>query len=171
MHNGEIQKLIKLEDFEYYQSAGFQRGILPSTIEKIHKNRPNISGENNPNYGKKLSQETKEKMSKSQKERYINEKGYWYGKTLSDEHKEKIRQSRIGRINSEETRRKISNGRKKPVVQLTKNNEYVREFDSGLDAEIATGITRAHISQCCKNQRKTAGGFVWRFKNEYMGSL
>lgn len=171
VNNGKIQKMIAPEDLEYYISIGFKRGILSSTIEKMNKNKPDMSGENHWNYGLNTPEEVKEKMRKSQKARYENEKGYWYGKSFSDEHKEKIRKAGLGRINSDETRKKISDGRKKPIVQLTKNYEYVGEFDSGTDAELATGVNRSHISQCCKKQRKTAGGFIWRFKNEYMDNL
>lgn len=179
VHNGEIQKVINPDDFEYYQSIGFERGILPSTIEKIKQNRFDNSGVNSyfygkhlrgadsPNYGKHLSEERKRKISESNKGKHSGEKNYFYGKHLSEEHRMKISESGKGRKRAEGTGKKISDGRKKPIVQLTKDGDFVNEFNSGLDAEIETGISRSHISQCCRDLRKTAGGFIWRFKNEY----
>lgn len=33
------------------------------------------------------------------------------------------------------------------------------------EAEITTGINRSHISSCCNNKRKTAGGYHWEYIN------
>lgn len=171
IHNGEIQKLIKPEELEYYISIGFERGLLPKTIEKMNQNRPDMSGENAPNYGKKLSEETKRKMSESQRKRYENEKGYWYGKSFSDEHKEKIGKSGLGKKRSKESIRKTSESKQKPIIQYTKNFEQIAEFSSGVEAENKTGILRSHISQCCNYKRKSAGGYKWRFKDEQLEVL
>lgn len=166
IHNGEIQKMIFPEELDYYISIGFQRGILPSTIENVNKNRSDRFGENNPNYGISLSNEHKEKISKALKGKYVGENNPNFGKKHTEEHKEKIRQSMLGRKNSEEAKIKMSDSSKKPIIQLTKNYKYIKEFNSGLDAEIETGIGRSHISQCCNGKRKSAGGYIWRFKNE-----
>ena len=70
-----------------------------------------VSGENNPNYGKTHSLETREKMSRKAKER-IGEKNAFYGKTHSLETREKIKSSLTGFKHSEETRMKMSEVRK-----------------------------------------------------------
>ena len=36
-------------------------------------------------------------------------------------------------------------------------------FFSMAKAEIETGINKAHICQCCKGERLTAGGYSWRY--------
>lgn len=56
------------------------------------------------NKGKKMSSETREKISKAKKENPIR---YWLGKNHSMEHTEKIRQKQIGRKASEETKAKM----------------------------------------------------------------
>jgi hypothetical protein len=51
--------------------------------------------------------------------------------------------------------------RKKPVLQI-KNGIVVREFESCASARRETGII--NVSTCAKGLRKTAGGYVWKWK-------
>lgn len=57
---------------------------------------------------------------------------------------------------------------KKPIVQLTMNGEYVAEYDSATDALLALGILKQTISSCCHGHRKSAGGYKWMFKRDYI---
>ena len=41
-----------------------------------------------------------------------------------------------------------------------KTGEFLNTFKSAIDAEKSTGALRGHISKCCKNKRKSAGGFA-----------
>lgn len=53
----------------------------------------------------------------------------------------------------------------KPIIQYTKNMEFVAEYKSAQEAEKITGINQGNISMCClKKKYKTVGGYVWRFK-------
>ena len=45
--------------------------------------------------------------------------------------------------------------------------EYIAEYDSMLLAEIATGVNKDAIRQCCNGKSKFAGNFVWRDKDKY----
>jgi len=76
----------------------------PMSEEQKRKISNAQCGEKNHMYGKKLSEEHKEKISNALK----GEKAYWYGKKLSPETREKLSRSHMGKIASEETRRKIS---------------------------------------------------------------
>lgn len=84
------------------------------------------------------------------------------GKHHSEETKEKIRQAKLGKKMSLET--KIKKG--KPVVMFTKNNEYVNRFYSITEAHNKTGINLSNIRQCCVNNRKTAGGYIWKYEKK-----
>lgn len=53
---------------------------------------------------------------------------------------------------------------RKPISQFTKDGQFLREFESIMDASRQTGVDIASISRCCLGSRKSAGGFVWRFK-------
>ncbi len=49
------------------------------------------------------------------------------------------------------------------VMQLTKDEECIKEHPSASQAERVTGISQANISRCCSGKRKAAGGFMWAF--------
>lgn len=58
----------------------------------------------------------------------------------------------------------ISSAQKKyhPVLQFSKEGKFINEFDSIKEAIEKTGIK--HISSVCRGERKTAGGFFWKYK-------
>lgn len=68
-----------------------------------------------------------------------------------------------GRKFSEEHRRKIGIGNSKPVNMFSPGGTLLRRFASAHEAEVSIGVAHSHISQCCHNQRRTAGGFMWQF--------
>lgn len=57
---------------------------------------------------------------------------------------------------------KLSITLKKKVAQI-EENKIIKIWDSALDAEKETKIFRSNICKCCKNERKTAGGFKWQY--------
>ena len=52
------------------------------------------------------------------------------------------------------------------VLQYTKNGEFVAEYPTAREAWKKTGISDTTIGNVCKGKGKTAGGFVWRYKND-----
>ena len=59
----------------------------------------------------------------------------------------------------------------KKVVQLDLNNVLIKEFSSATVAAKELNILRTTICAICNHhtQRKTAGGYVWKFSEEYYG--
>lgn len=53
-----------------------------------------------------------------------------------------------------------------PVVQYTKDGEYVAEYTSAKEAQRETGIFSTVIGKVCKGQGKTAGGYIWKYKEQ-----
>jgi len=53
-----------------------------------------------------------------------------------------------------------------PVLQFSKNDEFLKEFNSITEASNYTNIDKSEISSVCHNRRnrKFAGGFIWKFK-------
>lgn len=56
----------------------------------------------------------------------------------------------------------------KPVRQLDKDGNILNEFESSIVASEKTGVSSAHISQCCQNKKhyNTAGGYKWEYVND-----
>lgn len=67
-----------------------------------------------------------------------------------------------GRKLSQDTKNKLSKANGRPVIQFKKTGEYVAEYHSANDAMRKTGIR--HINTCANGKRKSAGGYVWRWK-------
>lgn len=50
-----------------------------------------------------------------------------------------------------------------PVIQFTRNGEFVAEHPSASDAARILGIDKGGISKACWGKLKTRGGYKWRF--------
>ena len=50
-----------------------------------------------------------------------------------------------------------------PILQFSKDGMLIREWQSIQEAYRQLGI--AHICNCLKGNRKSAGGFVWRYRD------
>lgn len=60
---------------------------------------------------------------------------------------------------------------KAKVVQLSKDNVYIKEWNSIIEASKELNITDSNISSCCNNRQKTAGEFKWLFIEDYEDCL
>lgn len=119
------------------------------------------------------SVETREKL------RQVN-----LGKKYSDETKRKISIGSKGRKMSEEQKLKLSLDRKGksttgdkriPIIQYDKNGVFIKEWGSASEASKALGCIASEISMVCRQYagisnskkgviRKTAGGYIWKYK-------
>ena len=96
----------------------------------------------------------------------------------TDETRKKSSESMTGKKNpmygkhhSEETRNKMSEAHKekiyaniKPILQFSKDGEFIAEYPSIMEASRQTGCNLGHICSCCRGERKSAGGFIWKYK-------
>lgn len=52
--------------------------------------------------------------------------------------------------------------RVKPIIQYSLEGELLNEFKSIAIAEEETGINKSSIAKCCRGERNTAGGYIWK---------
>jgi group I intron endonuclease len=111
--------------------------------------------------GGKQSEEVKIKKSKSMT-----------GKIFSDETKKKMSESKKGHIMyTDEWKEKMKNGAwnsgtsSKPVLQYDLEGNFIKEWNSISKAANHINKSTSAISECCKNKRKTAYGYKWKYKN------
>ena len=109
------------------------------TRRKMSQNHYDCSGKNHPMFGKHHTEESKKKMSESHKGQIPPNKG----KPMSEEQKKKL---------------------SKIVLQFSLDGIFICEWYSINEAQSKLGIK--HISDCCLGKRKSAGGFLWMFKEE-----
>lgn len=71
---------------------------------------------------------------------------------------------------STQSRKEIAraNGKRraKKVIQLSKDGAVICVYKSGKEASLKTGVNSSHIMECCKQKRKSAGGYIWLYKKE-----
>ena len=54
--------------------------------------------------------------------------------------------------------------RKKQVIQLNLDGEEITRFNSASEASRKTGISKTCISRCCRGERKSSSGFLWKYQ-------
>ena len=126
-----------------------------------------MSGENNPNFGKPLSEETKNKLRDALK-----------GRIIPDEVRQKTSQTMKGVPKSEETRRRMSMAQKGRIIPKGKDSKkavsvsqydnegnFIKNFGSVTDAANEIGCQKSGISFCLKGRIKTSSGFVWKYNH------
>ena len=59
----------------------------------------------------------------------------------------------------------ISKSRRR-VLQYSIDGEFIKEWKSARECERELGIFHTAISNVCNGNRKTAGGYVWKYKSE-----
>ena len=61
---------------------------------------------------------------------------------------------------------RVMKTRSKPVEQYDKNMNYITCYDSIREASEATNTDRGDIGKVCAGKRKSAGGYVWKWKEK-----
>lgn len=134
----------------------------------------------NSNKGKTISEEHKKaislknslnlkgrKLSKKHVESIRNSR---IGYTLSDVTKNKIRLKALGRdkgkILSGETKLKIGLASSKEVFQYSMDNMFIKKFKSCSEVERILKINKSSVASCCRNKRKSAGGYKWYYEKQ-----
>lgn len=174
-----IKKLNTMDSkYGYNLREGGSNGALSK--ETRRRISESTKGEKSHMYGKHLNESTKKKISDFRK-----------GVLASEETKRKMSESRKGENNyfygkhhTEESRRKISESQKglrmgknhigaRRVKQYDLQGNLLKIWDCMSDAGRELGISNHNIYNCCKDNRKTSGGFIWRYfedeiTNEYL---
>lgn len=165
-------------DYGYNCKEGGSHGS-PSE-ETIKKMRESHLGEKSHMYGKHLSEETKNKIKESRKgfrhseetkkklsELNKGERNAFYGKRHSDESKRKMSNSRKGLLAG------INHSQARKISQYDLQGNLIKTWDYMKEAGEELKINYHNIYSCCKGNRRTCGGFVWRYyedeiTNEYL---
>lgn len=111
-----------------------------------------------------VSDDTRAKISKALKGKRTSLGMTGHHRSVED--KKKLSEILKGRKLSEETKRKMSESRKKPIILYTKNFIELNRFNSIQDAAAKLGLSKsaeASITKCCKGRLLTYKGFIFRY--------
>ncbi len=136
-------------DYGYNIMEGGSAPVIPEEVRQ--KMSASMMGNKN-GFGKKCSDEKKQKISKAQKGRKFNE-----------EHKQKLSLAKKGKSHpspSDETRQKISNSHKKsPVICVDTGIVYTSIQECGKQLEVPP----TNICKCCKGKIKSVKGLHFQY--------
>jgi len=133
------------------------------------------------NNGEVRSQEHRDNLSKSCKGRVSEKKGKTYediyGEKVAMIIRGKMSEAHIGvysgeahpmygKHHSEKTKKLLSDTFAVPVIQLTKDGKFIKEWESIKVAQEGVNI-KSGISNCTNGKQKTAAGFKWKKKCDY----
>ena len=112
-----------------------------------------MKGEKHPFYGKKLSKEFREAISKGRR-----------GIKFSDTHRKHLSESHKGKSLSKEQKQKISDNsiNKRKVICL----ETKQIFNSIVEVSAFYNKNARHVSECCNGSRHTWNGYHWQYYQE-----
>ena len=99
------------------------------------------------NKRKKMSDETKLKMSKSRKGLLVGNKNPMYGR-----HETNPAYGKFGK----------EHPASKKVYQYDLLGNFIKEWDCLSDVQRHLNILVTHITACCNGRQKTAGGYIWK---------
>lgn len=126
---------------EYYNVIDRNKGLNLVLVKTNEKPR-------------KLSEETKRKMSISAKGKKKKPFSKIQLQRMSDSHK--------GKSFSRKTRNKMGIS----ILQYDKDLNLINEYPTITEASDITKVHLSNIQRVCKGERKTAGGYIWKYKNE-----
>jgi len=156
----EVLKEREIYWIKYYDSYNRDKGYNltlggDGTFGRFHSNETKEKIRQKA-LGRKMSFETKQKMSKSQKK-------------VDRNYSELAKKSNEKRWSNKENKLKasINNPKNKPVIKYTVNMIYVMEYKSLSEAERDLNIKYSHtnIASCARGKLKTAYGYIWKYKD------
>ena len=59
-----------------------------------------------------------------------------------------------------------ANATKRPVIQCDMDGRIIASYESQTEASKRTKVNNGSIALCCKGIYKSAGGFIWKFKED-----
>lgn len=172
-HKRKISK--NMPDFNGENNPFFNKKHTPETIKKIKMNLPNHDGENNPS-SKLTNSQVAEIKYLLIEGKGCTELGMLYNvspTSISAINKNKIWKSvdikEFNEWNLKRNNKQYKNTLRIPIIQLSINGEFIREWSCAFEASDVLNISG--ITACCRGRQKTCKGFKWMYKKDYEKEL
>ena len=145
------------DDVTLNQAKVLEKLYIKALDSKV-PNGYNVTDGGEGTQGYHLAEGTKRRISEKMK---VLRKGVKF----SDEHKNNLREARRKMLARKQANGEKLPAKRMPVLQFSKNGNLIAEFESVSDAYRKLGI--CHIYDVCYGTRKTAGGYVWKWRETY----
>jgi hypothetical protein len=165
MNEKEIYYIFTLKPRYNMAPGGLGHTGVVWSDERRNRFKELMSGSNNHNFGKSLSEETKQKLSNALK-----------GRIIPDDVRLKISHTMKGVPKTQETRTKISEFRKGCVMPKGKDSKraicidqfdlegtFLKKFGSIADAARELKCHNSGICLALKGKLKTSAGYIWKY--------
>jgi group I intron endonuclease len=155
--NFDLIDEVNEDEWQYWES--FWISQLKSWGFKLTNSTDGGEGNNNQFF----SEETRKKLS----EKFSGDGNPFFNKKHSEETKEKMRFKKTLQTHFNTDKLLEYNiKRRKPVLQYDKQMNLICEWESVLKAAKTLDLIATHISDVCNNvqNRKTCGGYIWKHK-------
>ncbi len=143
------------------------KGWHPSeeTKRKISESAKRRTGENNPNFGHRWTDEMKAKAGERKRRENLSEETL---KKMSEaaSDREGSNNPFFGKHHTDEAKQNMAKYRQRPVKMFDIDMTFIREFPSIKNAQEETGIHKVAISNCCRGVTKTSGGYIWQYSDK-----
>lgn len=154
---------IEKETYNIREIVESNRGLKHGPLSDEHKLKISIAHK-----GHLVSKETRDKLSEyNKKNPNLNFIYAQLGRDRPQSEKDDISNTMKSKgIKPSDEVRKLSNiARQKTLIQLSLNNEFIKEWISAREVTKEIGIDWKAISSVCLNKRISVGGFKWKYKN------
>ena len=124
-----------------------------------------------------LPEESKRKLSEKNREIWANDPlkrqaaAERMRKRMSDPAYKKRILDALNKVETDHVGTYQNCGLSKKVVQLDRNRNMVKIWDSMSEVQRANIAKSASVSSCCRGKAKSAGGYLWEFYSEYCKKL
>lgn len=163
-----IEHIVYINNISKEEACKFEKELIKKYDSTNRLNGYNHSLGGEINKGWKLTDEQKNRVGDGHKGiKFTNERcerisNSLKGRKLSEEHIKAIKESHKGLKRKQESINKT----KIPVLQFDVNMIFIKEWESAQDVKNELELsTCGNIGKCCKGERKTAFGYIWRYKN------
>jgi hypothetical protein len=95
----------------------------------------------------------------------------WVDRFMQNRHSAKKQNRKWGLSIISKNRKGEFNHKSKPVIRMDLEGNVIKRFESGCIAQNETGVRQTKISAVCLNNRKSAGGYRWKFADALLEEL
>jgi group I intron endonuclease len=138
------------------------------TKMKMSLNHVDVSGVKNPMFGKSFEDIwlekglTKDEIKNKKMEWMKNHNNFFKeNNPFKGSKRNGEKNPFFGKTHKHETKNKISESRKRPIIQFDLDGNFLREWPSAKDIYRELKI---QCTSCCRGRSKTACGFIWKYK-------